>query len=414
MKYLSLFSGIGGFELGIQRSNKADALQCVGYSEVDKYAENIYKKHYPNHPRLGDVTQIRTEDLPDFEFLVGGFPCQAFSVAGQRKGFDDTRGTLFFEIARILQDKRPRYLLLENVPGLLYHNKGKTFQRILEILADLGYDAQWQILNSKNHGVPQNRRRIYIKGYSRDRCGREILSQPRTNTKITTPPIKTDTEKITTNDGNIFLTQIDKNIKATTTENGDMLTVTTKQRDHRLSHKRDNYIIHDPHKIIRVNEKPKHGIDHEANRLYSADGISPSLTCSSASSVNIIPPKTEETIQLRNNTKQGYLEGNEGDGVVLGQLNARRRIQKESSPTLCANGGVGTITRNNENKLTLRRITPIECERLQGFPDNWTKTGADGTHISDTQRYKCLGNAVTTTVVEHIINFWQYTKGDIA
>lgn len=175
IKYLSLFSGIGGFEYGIQKANTNYNFKCIGFSEIDKYATQIYKKHYPNHPELGDVTKIRTEDLPDFDLLVGGFPCQAFSIAGQRRGFDDCRGTLFFEIARILKDKRPRYFLLENVRGLLSHNKGETFQRILEVLSDLGYNVKWQVLNSKDFGVPQRRERVFIKGYFGEECGGEVL-----------------------------------------------------------------------------------------------------------------------------------------------------------------------------------------------------------------------------------------------
>ena len=174
MKYLSLFSGIGGFELGIQNSNID--MECVGFAEIDKYATSIYLRHFPEHKNFGDVTKIKTEDLPDFDFLVGGFPCQAFSHAGKRRGFDDTRGTLFFEIARILKDKRPRYFLLENVKGLLSHDKGKTFQTILEVLSDLGYYVQWTVLNSKDFGVPQNRERIFIEGYLGRECGLEVLS----------------------------------------------------------------------------------------------------------------------------------------------------------------------------------------------------------------------------------------------
>jgi len=176
IRYLSLFSGIGGFEYGLQKSTRYN-FECVGYSEVDKYAENIYKKHYPNHPRLGDVTQINPKDLPQFDLLVGGFPCQAFSIAGQRRGFDDCRGTLFFEIARILKDKRPKYFLLENVRGLLSHNKGETFKTILKVLSDLGYNVEWQVLNSAHFGVPQRRERVFIKGYSREECRGEVLYQ---------------------------------------------------------------------------------------------------------------------------------------------------------------------------------------------------------------------------------------------
>ena len=117
-----MFSGIGGFEYGLQQS-KYD-FENIGYSEIDKYAVSIYEKHYPNHTNYGDATKINTEDLQDFEFLIGGFPCQAFSIAGKRKGFNEARGTLFFEIARVLKDKRPKYFLLENVKGLLSHEGG--------------------------------------------------------------------------------------------------------------------------------------------------------------------------------------------------------------------------------------------------------------------------------------------------
>lgn len=185
MRYFSMFSGIGGFELGIKMATN-DTFECVGYSEVDKYAESIYKRNFPNHKGFGDATKIRTEDLPDFELLVGGFPCQAFSIAGKRGGFDDTRGTLFFEIARILRDKRPRYFLLENVKGLLSHDKGKTFKTILEVLSDCGYFCRWEVHNSKNYGVPQNRERIFIEGYLRTSCGGEVLSQRRESEEVTT------------------------------------------------------------------------------------------------------------------------------------------------------------------------------------------------------------------------------------
>ena len=125
MKYFSMFSGIGGFEYGMEQS-KHD-FECVGFCEVDKYAISIYTRHFPTHRNYGDATKINTEELEDFQFLVGGFPCQAFSIAGKRKGFEDARGTLFFEIARVLRDKKPQYFLLENVKGLLSHDGGGDF-----------------------------------------------------------------------------------------------------------------------------------------------------------------------------------------------------------------------------------------------------------------------------------------------
>ena len=283
MDYLSLFSGIGGFEKGIENSKYNEELKCIGFSEVDKYATSIYKRHFPKHRELGDVTKIRTEDLPEFEFLVGGFPCQAFSIAGKRRGFDDTRGTLFFEIARVLKDKKPKYFLLENVKGLLSHDKGRTFQTILKVLSELGYDAQWEIFNSKDYGVPHNRERIYIKGYNREKCRGEIFS--------------TSTKKA------ILSTEIE-----------------------------------------RLGNCAKGG--HGTSDVMSLEGI-----CKCLTATDYTHPKW--------------------------------------------------IIDNNQN---LRKLTPLECERLQGFPDNWTKFGVNDELISNSQRYKCCGNAVTTNVITHIFN----------
>lgn len=284
MDYLSLFSGIGGFEKGIENSKYNEELKCIGFSEVDKYATSIYKRHFPKHRELGDVTKIRTEDLPEFEFLVGGFPCQAFSITGKRRGFDDTRGTLFFEIARVLKDKKPKYFLLENVKGLLSHDKGRTFQTILKVLSELGYDAQWEIFNSKDYGVPHNRERIYIKGYNREKCR-----------------------------GEIFSTSTQKAILST--------------------------------KIERLGNCSKSGCGN--SDVMSLEGICKCLTATDS-------------------------------------------MQK-------------WIIDNNQN---LRKLTPLECERLQGFPDNWTKFGVNDELISNSQRYKCCGNAVTTNVITHIFNNW--------
>ena len=139
IKYFSMFSGIGGFELGLQ--NSKHEFESVGFCEVDKYATSIYLRHFPGHRNYGDATEIKTDELPNFDFLVGGFPCQAFSIAGKRRGFDDTRGTLFFEIARVLKDKRPKYFLLENVRGLLSHNKGEVY---IESLTSIEMERSFQ------------------------------------------------------------------------------------------------------------------------------------------------------------------------------------------------------------------------------------------------------------------------------
>ena len=176
IRFLDMFAGIGGFRSGLERLG---GFECIGYCEIDKYAKQAYDAMYPTKGELyfADARTIDPYTLPDIDLICGGFPCQSFSIAGLRRGFqDDTRGTLFFEIARIAAVKRPPFLLLENVPGLLSHDKGRTFATILGALDELGYDVAWQILNSKDFGVPQSRKRVYIVGYLRERCAGEILS----------------------------------------------------------------------------------------------------------------------------------------------------------------------------------------------------------------------------------------------
>lgn len=345
MNYLSLFSGIGGFERGIELSDKNKELNCVGYAEVDKYARKIYKRHYPNHTPFGDVKTIDTKDLPDFEFLVAGFPCQAFSYAGKRGGFNDARGTLFFEVARILKDKKPRYFLLENVTGLLSHDKGRTISIILRTLANLGYDVLWEVHNSREHGVPQNRARVFFKGFLRTRCAGEVLSNFKT---------------------------------VGTTSTND---------------KRAVDWIYTRNRQCKIINKNRNGLTLTGEGQNSGTN-------------QLILEKAEKSIKLRNNTSKGYINCYEGDGVVLTHPNCRGRVQTQQSPPITCSGTVGTLTKSNGETLRLRRLTPIECERLQGFPDNWTKYGANHELISDYQRYKTLGNAVTTNVIRDILNDW--------
>lgn len=262
MKYFDAFSGYGGFSLGIQKAyvdstsrskergsqedterNKGQRFQseegedtatqdgrdsehdrdisderqphCVGFSEIDKYAVQIYEKHFPyeqcgfcsrkswksgqvegvsnqpdasgngqdeqytscncKHKPYGDITKINASELPDFDLLVGGFPCQAFSIAGKRAGFEDTRGTLIYDVLRIVKEKHPRFVLLENVKGLISHDGGRTFKTIISSLAELGYAVEWQVLNAKDFGVPQNRERVFIVGHLGGFGGRQVF-----------------------------------------------------------------------------------------------------------------------------------------------------------------------------------------------------------------------------------------------
>ena len=217
IKFFDMFAGIGGFRSGLET---LDGFECVGYCEIDRYARQAYEAMYNTGGEIyfDDARKIIPEQLPDFDLITGGFPCQSFSIAGARKGFNDTRGTLFFKIARIAAVKIPKYLFLENVLGLLNHNQGRTFATILNTLntgspksiklfgerrcsiaysfliacgrkrvstacTDEGYDVCCQVLNSKNFGVPQSRNRVFIIGYNRGKCAGEVLSFTQTSGK---------------------------------------------------------------------------------------------------------------------------------------------------------------------------------------------------------------------------------------
>lgn len=333
MKYFSAFSGIGGFELGIGKNAK-----CIGYSEIDKYAIKIYQSQFPKHKNYGDITKIKAKELPDFDLFVGGFPCQSFSVAGKRRGFEDTRGTLFFDIARILKEKKPKHFLLENVKGLLSHDSGRTFKTIISTLAKLGYRVEWQVLNSKNFGVPQNRERVFIIGYLGKRRRAKIL--PIRSTGEIHPRTGSPEKKI-------------RDIAST---------LTARQ----FSNWNGNYIKEITHK------------QSQGMRVYRPDGISSTI----ASQAGGMGAKT---------------------GLyAIPVLTPDRKIKRQNGRRMKGNNDPAfTITANDRhgvyNGLGIRRLTPIECERLQGFPDNWT-AGA-----SDTARYKCLGNAVTVNVVSEVM-----------
>ena len=389
IRYISLFSGIGGFEYGIQQSRYKDKLVCLAYSEIDKYADSIYRKRFPSgvvkglHTPLGDITKVRTSDLPDFELLVGGFPCQAFSIAGKRRGFDDTRGTLFFEIARILKDKRPKYFLLENVKGLLSHDKGQTFQTMLGVLSDLGYDVKWEVLNSKNF-VPQSRERIYIKGYFRRECGGEVLSPSGTSgeadTKMSAIVSPTRNGKLVSVNG----------INGTLTASGKDNGYSTFINELGCSSQLTDY----EEFLVKSTSR-----NHQDGRIYSS--------------------KRDSSITLNSRGNNGFYIVDDkpvNDDLVewFDEGKNFRTLTEDRTITTTTTGAL-TTTRNNlphlvlkdkESVYRVRRLTPVECERLQGFPDGWTEFGVDGEPISNTQRYKCLGNAVTTNVITHIFNNW--------
>ena len=361
IKYFSMFSGIGGFEYGMEKSKHN--FECVGYSEIDKYAVSIYEKNYPNHINYGDATEIRTEELPDFDFLVGGFPCQAFSIAGKRKGFNEARGTLFFEIARILRDKKPRYFLLENVKGLLSHDRGRTVQTIFRVCDELRYDVSWAVYNSKDYGVPQNRERIFIKGYFRGECSREVLSIPRVNRTVDEPMSNTH---YGVRQGRVHKEDEIMNTLTCNGKNGGSSQL-----------------------IVLNSNKP------QAERIYDSEGLSCSLSSSSGGlggKTGLYKLNKVGNVAANGTHGKGNVYSDEGISPSILACNYKDNVKILQKPKVVGNG------------MIVRKLTPVECERLQGFPDNWTKYGKNGELISDTQRYKCCGNAVTTNVITAIVN----------
>ena len=301
MKFFDLFCGVGGFRLGMERNGNV----CIGSCEIEKYARQTYAKNFGHEPEYRDARDINPSELPGFDVLCAGFPCQAFSLAGKKRGFEDTRGTLIYEIIRIAREKQPSFLFLENVKGLLYHDKGNTFKTILNALDEVGYDVTWQVINSK-YFVPQSRERLYIIGYFRGKSKQKVFCAY---------------DPIEDQDGG----------KANKGQESVSATLTTKQ---------DRY--------------PNAGF------------------------VKVVRAVLSSVLTRENPRQQG------------------RKIKEEGEPSF-------TVTCIDKGAIQVdgeyRFFTPIECERLQGFPDNWTEG------VSDAQRFKQMGNAVTVDVIEHIARF---------
>ena len=317
MNYMDLFSGIGGFALGL--SLAGIEFEEHWFSEIDKNAINIYRKHFPKAKELGDVRTIRDFSGIKADIITFGFPCQDLSVAGKRRGLEGDRSGLFFEAMRIIRELKPQYFIFENVKGLLTNNGGADFVRCLREIADIGiYECEWQLVNT-SWVLPQNRERIYFVGY----IGGKSRSQ-------------------------IF--PIEKQGKQNT--------------------QRNNNEVKQLLNIVNSGnwENPQRG------RIYSVEGICPALNCCGGGGLEpkiVVPVLTPTREEKRQNG---------------------RRFKNNGDPSF-------TLTTQDQhgifNGVDIRKLTPLECERLQGFPDGWTEYGADGKKISDSARYKALGNAVT-------------------
>lgn len=369
IRVAELFAGIGGFRLGLEKASNHEyarfseeseseerrqgrkrsfgesatlfqlgdkpTFRVVWANEWDKYASQIYRKNFGEKELFeGDITKVSADDIPEFDLLCAGFPCQPFSLAGKREGFKDIRGTMFFEIARIAEAKKPGLLLLENVKGLLSHADGDTFETIIRTLDELGYDVEWQVFNSKYFGVPQNRERVFIIGHLRGTGTRQIFP-------ITGDGAKDNQKRQVAGclQGGGHSGGLHSNMTGLVSKS-----VRSGGRGSLDRHSWD---------LIQLNDDG----GHQVNRVYSVEGLSPTVpTACDGGHI----PKIAQALQTDGFLRQGSSFG----------------------------------TDKPQSSRNIRRLTPVECERLQGFPDGYTEG------VSDTQRYKCLGNAVTVNVIK--------------
>ena len=181
MKYFDAFTGVGGFSLGIEKAIKT---KCVGFSEIDKYAKQVLKYRYPNIKNYGDISKINWSEVPDFDLLTGGSPCQDFSIAGKRAGLGGARSSLAWEFIRCLKEKKPRHFIWENVKGVMSSRSGWDFANLLVAFSEAGYSLWWQVLNAKDFGVPQNRERVFVVGCFGGETPREVFSFEGTSKRI--------------------------------------------------------------------------------------------------------------------------------------------------------------------------------------------------------------------------------------
>lgn len=445
MNFIDICSGIGGFRSALENNGH----NCLAFAEIDKYAKQSYRAIYDTNgeEELDDITAITDEHFRLYrgqcDIITGGFPCQAFSIAGNRRGFDDTRGTIFFHIARAIKEIQPSYVLLENVKGLFSHDKGRTFGTIIQALDELGYVTEWGLFNSKYWGVPQNRERVYILVTRKD-----VYDQPKLFDLL-----KQQTEVITRLvdvlegevDEKYYLSE-EKTKKLTldTDLGGKLNMYDYNERDKVHSVNKVSPTLNtmqggdrQPKIAIKqigniVDNKETFGGNPQRGRVYNSEGLSPALNCMRGGglepkvavlgntsntghrSQNIhdtdgISPtiaardyKGAKQIAIREATKQGYAVAEQGDSVNVSYPTSktrRGRVGKKVAQTLQAgevNQGVVM------NDIRIRKLTPLECWRLQGFTDEQFYKAKDS-GVSNSQLYKQAGNSVSVPVVDAIV-----------
>ena len=376
MKFLDLFAGIGGFRLGMESAGH----ECVGFCEIDKFARASYQAIHDTKGELElhDITTVSDEFIRGIgrvDIICGGFPCQAFSIAGNRRGFEDTRGTLFFEIARFASILRPKYLFLENVKGLLNHENGITFETIISTLDELGYNVEWQVLNSKDFGVPQNRERVFIIGHLRGERTRNVFPISGESEQSDHQPPKIEIIGNTKNPNGTS-----KGTKSVVYGSGGVVGTLTA-----TDYKEPKQVAIKQFGILQPNF-------NQCGVVYETDGIAPTIRAYQGGGL-------EPKIRVNEATSQGYAEAQIGDSVNLSHPNSktrRGRVGKQIANTLLTGESQGVI----EPDFRIRKLTPRECWRLQGFPD-WAFDKAQEVN-SNSQLYKQAGNSVTVNVIAAI------------
>ena len=390
MKYFSTFTGVGGFDLGVP-----DDWECVGMSEIDKYANMVLGYRYRGVKNYGDIEKIKYEELPDFDVQIGGSPCQDISVAGKRAGLAGLRSRLFFSYVALLKVKQPDYFIFENVKGLLSSNEGRDFAEVINSFSEAGYDVWWQVLDARDFGIPQHRERVFIFGTLGGRGFRKVFLKPEIkgkNTEIQGQQANTITRRYRqSQSGGTYIAEGKR--EALQIEN---LSFSRNQAYRVYGVKGVAPTLHRKtggSQITKIGIQRVHDIEtmhfdrQQQNRIYGINGVAPTLLKRSWG---------DHTPKIGIPVRQVDGRGNNANG-------RRLKTPDEPSFTLQSSQRHGVAFEN----VDIRYLTPLECERLMGWPDNWTKYGIDEkgntVQLSDNQRYNLIGNGVVPQIVRSII-----------
>ena len=371
MKFGSLFTGVGGFDLGFERAG----MECVWQVEFDKACQNVLRKHWSETELFDDVRTVGKHNLKPVDVICGGFPCQDVSIAGKRAGLAGERSGLWSEFARIIDELEPKWVVIENVPGLLSSHRGRDFAAVIRWLAERGYGVAWRILDSQYFGVAQRRRRVFIIGSFGSGSASEILFE--------SEGVRWNTEK-----GRKTGEDIAYSIRANPSHSCDKgdgginqtLVMSSGQANAEVMSERRTA-------LTGLHEQPIVAYNISAFNSNSMKSDNPN------SGIQIV----DTTRTLDNNG--GNPACNQGGVMIV--LNDQGGSQMSVSENVSAKlrsqeHGHQPIVMAMKTQSAVRRLTPTECERLQGFPDGWT----DGQ--ADSHRYKQMGNAVTVNVAEWI------------